>query len=200
MAFCRTSSTVWTRGSSPRQNAVLWSGSAVHWGVRSLGLPAVLLLRSPGCTLLAPVQFAAAFQPQVPFGTPPACGVARGYSCPGARLHFYSYRISEGSRWLIPMACQGVLDGSPALRFGVCWAVTQVSGKSVCITSLACASALSFAFWRNSCSSSYLQPFHSPVEKRCSLCVVSQQLNVRGLFFNCLKMKQPIICFQQAQW
>lgn len=62
-------------------------------------------------------------QPQLPFGTPAARGVFRGYSCPGARLHFSSYRISEGSCWLIPVACQGVLDGSPALRFGVCWAV-----------------------------------------------------------------------------
>lgn len=114
MAFCRTSSTVQTHGSSPRQNAVLWSGSAVHWGVGSLDLPAVLLLRSPGCTPLAPVQSAAAFQRQVPFGTPPACGVARGYSCPGARLHFYSYRISEGSCWLIPMACSGSSGWQPS--------------------------------------------------------------------------------------
>lgn len=112
MAFCRTSSTVQTHGSSPRRNAALWSGSAVHWGVGSLDLPAVLLLRSTGCTPLAPVQSAAAFQRQVPFGTPPACGVARGYSCPGAGL--YSYRISEGSRWLIPMACSGSSGWQPS--------------------------------------------------------------------------------------
>lgn len=94
------------------------------------------------------------FQPQVPFGAPAACGVASRYSSPGARLHFYSCRISEGSCWLIPMACQGVLDGSPALRFGV--GCPQVSVKSVSITSLACASALSFAFCHNSCSSAFL--------------------------------------------
>lgn len=47
---CRASSTVLTHGWSPRQSAVLWGGSAVHWGVGSLGLPAVLLLHSLGCT------------------------------------------------------------------------------------------------------------------------------------------------------
>lgn len=35
----------------------------------------------------------------------------------------------------------------------------------------------------------YLQPFYSPAEKRGSLYVASQQPNVRGLFFNGLKMK-----------
>lgn len=94
---------------------------ALRSGMGSLALLAVLLLHRPGCPGSSSV--CCVFQLQVPFGTPAACGAARGYSCPGARLHFCSYRISLGSCWLIPMACQGVLDDSPALRFGVCWAV-----------------------------------------------------------------------------
>lgn len=106
---------------SPRWSAVLWGGSAVHWGVD----PWVCWLCSC-CTAqgapLAPVQPLASSSPRSLWHTSSPWS-SQGLFLPRCKASLYSYRISEGSRWLIPGVCQGVLDGSPALRFRVCWAV-----------------------------------------------------------------------------
>lgn len=144
---CRSSSAVLTRGWG-RQSAVLWSGSAVHWGVASLGLLAVLL---------APFSLLH-LQPQVPLGTPVACPAqVQGFT--SVTVEFLKAPVGS-SLWLIRefwMAAQP--SGS------------ECAGLSTGLSEVWLYRIFGLCFWHNSCSSSDLHPFHSPAEKDV-LCVL----------------------------